>query len=159
MPAAAPRRSSARPRAAERDRIVLTTKVRWPTGPGGNDVGLSRYHIAQSVEASLRRLRTGRIDVLYMHGWDAWTPLEESLRAFDDLVTAGKVHYIGVSNLKAWQLMKAFGPERSVTAGHASSPPSISTASSSATSKASFSISVPPKASAWSPGDRSAGGS
>src|SRR6185295_405867 len=84
-------------------------KVRWPTGSGGNDAGLSRYHIAQSVEASLRRLRTDRIDVLYMHGWDAWTPLEESLRAFDDLVGAGKVHYIGVSNFKAWQVMKVLG--------------------------------------------------
>lgn len=95
--------------AAARDRIVLTTKVRWPTGTGGNDAGLSRYHIAASVEASLRRLRTDRIDVLYMHGWDAWTPLEESLRAFDALATAGKVHYIGVSNFKAWQVMKALG--------------------------------------------------
>ena len=63
--------------AALRERIVLTTKVRWPTGTGGNDAGLSRYHILRSVEASLKRLRTDRIDVLYMHGWDAWTPIEE----------------------------------------------------------------------------------
>ncbi len=95
--------------AAVRDSVVITTKVRWPTGPGGNDAGLSRYHIRRAVEASLRRLRTDRVDVLYMHGWDAWTPLEESLRAFDDLVAAGKVLYIGVSNFKAWQVMKALG--------------------------------------------------
>ena len=94
---------------AARDRLVLTTKVRWPTGTDPNDVGLSRYHIMGSVEASLRRLKTDRIDVLYMHGWDAWTPLGESLRAFDDLVTAGKVRYVGVSNFKAWQVMKALG--------------------------------------------------
>jgi aryl-alcohol dehydrogenase-like predicted oxidoreductase len=74
-----------------------------------NDAGLSRYHILRSVEDSLRRLQTEVIDLLYMHCWDPLTPLEESLRAFDDLVTAGKVRYIGVSNFKAWQLMKALG--------------------------------------------------
>jgi len=95
--------------AAVRERVVLTTKVRWPTGKGGNDAGLSRYHVVHSVEQSLRRLRTDRIDVLYMHGWDAWTPIEETLRAFDDLVSTGKVLYIGVSNFKAWQVMKALG--------------------------------------------------
>ena len=94
---------------ADRDRLVITTKVRWPTGGDPNQVGLSRYHIMDSVEASLRRLQSDRIDVLYMHGWDAWTPLDESLRAFDDLVGAGKVRYIGVSNFKAWQVMKALG--------------------------------------------------
>jgi aryl-alcohol dehydrogenase-like predicted oxidoreductase len=78
-------------------------------GQGPNEVGLSRYHIQQSVEASLRRLQSDSIDVLYMHGWDPLTPLEESLRAFDDLVRAGKVRYIGVSNFKAWQVMKALG--------------------------------------------------
>lgn len=92
-----------------REQIVLTTKVRWPMGTGPNDVGLSRYHIQNSVEASLRRLQADTIDVLYMHGWDPLTPVEESLRACDDLVTAGKAHYIGVSNFKAWQVMKALG--------------------------------------------------
>lgn len=92
-----------------RDQIVLTTKVRWPMGRGPNEAGLSRYHIQHSVEASLQRLQTGTLDVLYMHGWDPFTPLEESLRAFDDLVTAGKVRYLGVSNFKAWQVMKALG--------------------------------------------------
>jgi len=90
-----------------RDRIVLTTKVRWPMGSGPNDAGLSRYHIFNAVEASLRRLGTDAIDVLYLHGWDPWTPLVESLGALADLVADGKVRYVGVSNFKAWQVMKA----------------------------------------------------
>jgi len=90
-----------------RDRVVLATKVRFPTGNGPNDGGLSRHHILNGVEASLRRLQTEWIDLLYMHCWDPLTPLDESLRAFDDLVRSGKVRYIGVSNFKAWQLMKA----------------------------------------------------
>jgi len=92
-----------------RHQVVLATKVRFRTGDGPNDVGLSRYHVMRSVEESLRRLQTEVIDLLYMHCWDPLTPLEESLRAFDDLVRAGKVRYIGVSNFKAWQLMKALG--------------------------------------------------
>lgn len=92
-----------------RDNVVLATKVRFPMGEGPNDTGLSRAHILQSVEDSLRRLQTDRIDLLYMHCWDPLTPIEESLRAFDDLVSAGKVRYIGVSNFKAWQLMKSLG--------------------------------------------------
>jgi aryl-alcohol dehydrogenase-like predicted oxidoreductase len=90
-----------------RDKVVLTTKVRWPVGSGPNDAGLSRYHIFNAVEGSLRRLGTDVIDVLYMHGWDPWTPLVETLGAFADLVATGKVRYVGVSNLKAWQVMKA----------------------------------------------------
>jgi aryl-alcohol dehydrogenase-like predicted oxidoreductase len=90
-----------------RDQVVLATKVWGPTGSGRNDRGLSRYHIMAGVEASLRRLHTDHIDLYYMHLWDALTPLDEALRAFDDLVTAGKVRYIGVSNFKAWQVMKA----------------------------------------------------
>ncbi len=89
--------------------LVLASKVRFPTGDGPNESGLSRYHIMQGVENSLRRLDVETIDLLYMHCWDNLTPLEESLRAFDDLVAAGKVRYIGVSNFKAWQLMKALG--------------------------------------------------
>ena len=88
---------------------VIATKVRWPTGAGPNQAGLSRRHINDALEASLRRIGTDVIDVFYMHGWDAFTPLEESLRAFDDLVTAGKVRYIGVSNFAVWQTMKALG--------------------------------------------------
>ena len=93
----------------KRSGAILATKVRWPMGQGPNDAGLSRGHIIDAVEASLGRLKTDFIDVLYMHGWDALTPLDESLRAFDDLVTAGKVRYVGVSNFAAWQVMKALG--------------------------------------------------
>jgi aryl-alcohol dehydrogenase-like predicted oxidoreductase len=90
-----------------REDVVLATKVRFGTGPGVHDVGLSRKHIIAGVEASLKRLQTDYIDLLYMHCWDPLTPIHESLRAFDDLVSQGKVRYIGVSNFKAWQLMKA----------------------------------------------------
>jgi aryl-alcohol dehydrogenase-like predicted oxidoreductase len=90
-----------------RDQIILATKVRFQSGPGANDLGLSRHHIIRGAEASLRRLGTDVIDLYYLHMWDAVTPIEETLRALDDLVTSGKVRYIGVSNFKAWQVMKA----------------------------------------------------
>jgi aryl-alcohol dehydrogenase-like predicted oxidoreductase len=89
-----------------RDQVVVATKVYFPTGDGRNDIGLSRHHIIEAVNASLRRLDMDYIDLYYMHRWDHLTPLAESLRAFDDLVQAGKVRYIGVSNFKAWQAMK-----------------------------------------------------
>lgn len=90
-----------------RDDVVLATKVRFRRGDGPNNIGLSRRHIMSEVENSLRRLQTETIDLYYAHMWDPVTPLEETLRAFEDLVTAGKVRYIGISNFKAWQLMKA----------------------------------------------------
>jgi aryl-alcohol dehydrogenase-like predicted oxidoreductase len=90
-----------------RDQVILATKVRFAMGDGPNDQGLSRHHILHSVEDSLRRLKTDHIDLLYMHCWDPLTPIEESLHVFNDLVTQGKARYIGVSNFKAWQLMKA----------------------------------------------------
>lgn len=90
-----------------RGQILLATKVRFATGDDPNGQGLSRHHIIEGVHASLRRLQTDYIDLYYMHCWDPMTPLEEPLRAFDDLVRDGKVRYIGVSNFKAWQLMKA----------------------------------------------------
>ncbi|MBN1208477.1 MAG: aldo/keto reductase [Myxococcaceae bacterium] len=89
--------------------VVLATKVRGRTGPGVNDVGLSRGHIMDSVHASLRRLGTDYIDLYQLHGYDIVTPLDETLRALDDLVHQGKVRYLGASNLAAWQLMKALG--------------------------------------------------
>lgn len=89
----------------KRHQLVLATKVRF--GPGRNEEGLSRHHILEAVHGSLRRLQTDYIDLYYMHAWDPLTPIEESLRVFDELVTAGKVRYIGVSNFKAWQVMKA----------------------------------------------------
>ena len=93
--------------AGRRDDVVLATKVRFPTGEGRNDQGLSRHHIVRGVQASLKRLGTDVIDVLYVHCWDPFTPLAETLRALDDLVSQGDVRYLGVSNFKAWQLMKA----------------------------------------------------
>lgn len=92
-----------------REELVLATKLRWPMGQGPNQVGLSRHHVMNAVEASLSRMGTDRIDLLYMHGFDPYTPLDETLRAFDDLVAAGKVRYLGVSNFAAWQVMKAQG--------------------------------------------------
>lgn len=90
-----------------RDQVVLATKVRHRRGPGANDTGLSRRHIIREVENSLRRLQTDMIDLYYAHMWDPLVPIEETLRVFDDLISAGKVGYIGVSNFKAWQVMKA----------------------------------------------------
>jgi aryl-alcohol dehydrogenase-like predicted oxidoreductase len=91
----------------KRERVILATKVRHRTADDPNDVGLSRRHVLAGVEASLRRLGTDYVDLLYAHIWDPVTPIEETLRAFDDLVTAGKVRYLGVSNFRAWQVMKA----------------------------------------------------
>jgi aryl-alcohol dehydrogenase-like predicted oxidoreductase len=90
-----------------RDKIVLATKVRGEMGAGPNDQGLSRVHIMQAVEASLKRLQTDYVDLYQAHWTDDDTPIEETLRAFDDLVRQGKVRYIGVSNYKAWELMQA----------------------------------------------------
>jgi aryl-alcohol dehydrogenase-like predicted oxidoreductase len=90
-----------------RDDIVLATKVRGKMGEKPNDSGLTRKHIMQQAEASLKRLKTDYIDLYQIHSYDPLTPLEETLRALDDLVKSGKVRYIGASNLAAWQLMKA----------------------------------------------------
>ena len=87
--------------------IVIATKAYGRTGPGRNDVGASRGHIMDAVEASLRRLQMDHIDLYQIHGNDAVTPLDETLRALDDLVTSGKVRYIGVSNWLAWKISKA----------------------------------------------------
>ena len=90
-----------------RDGLVIATKVRFPTGEGVNDVGLSRKHILSGVESSLRRLQTDYIDLYQVHMWDDGTPLEETLATLDHLVQSGKVRYIGASNYAAWQLQKA----------------------------------------------------
>jgi aryl-alcohol dehydrogenase-like predicted oxidoreductase len=87
--------------------IILATKVRLKMGPGPNDIGLSRRHIIESCNASLKRLGTDYIDLYQAHSFDPDTPLEETMRAFDDLVRMGKVRYIGCSNFSGWQLMKA----------------------------------------------------
>jgi aryl-alcohol dehydrogenase-like predicted oxidoreductase len=90
-----------------RDDALISTKLNGRTGPGANDVGSSRFHIVRAVEASLRRLGTEWIDVLYLHGFDALTPLEEVNSTLDELVRSGKVRYLGASNFSGWQLMKS----------------------------------------------------
>ncbi len=90
-----------------RESYELFTKVFWPTGPGRNDRGLSRKHIIESCNASLRRLQTDHIDLYQAHRYDVETPLEETLRAFDDLVRQGKVNYVGVSEWTAAQIADA----------------------------------------------------
>jgi aryl-alcohol dehydrogenase-like predicted oxidoreductase len=96
-----------------RDRLLLATKLRMPMGDGPNDAGLSRHHVINQCEASLRRLQVDHIDLLQVHEWDGQTPLEETLAALDALVTQGKVRYIGCSNYSGWHLMKALGISRS----------------------------------------------
>jgi aryl-alcohol dehydrogenase-like predicted oxidoreductase len=90
-----------------RDTIEIFTKVYWPTGPNPNNRGLSRKHIIESLHASLERLQTDHVDLLQAHRWDYEAPLEETLRAFDDLVRQGKVHYVGVSEWTAEQIADA----------------------------------------------------
>jgi aryl-alcohol dehydrogenase-like predicted oxidoreductase len=87
--------------------VILATKVRFSTGSGANDVGLSRHHILKACDASLKRLGTDYIDLYQIHSFDPYTPLEETLHALDHLVRQGKVRYIGCSNLASWQIMKA----------------------------------------------------
>ncbi len=95
-----------------RDGVILATKCFAPTRDGVNAYGLSRQHIRESVEASLRRLGTDHVDLYQSHGFDAQVPIEETLRAFDDLVRAGKVRYVGCSNYPAWRLAEALETAR-----------------------------------------------
>ena len=88
---------------------LLATKARFPMGPGPNDAGLSRDHLIDACEASLRRLRADHIDLYQVHEWDGQTPLEETLGALDHLLQSGKVRYVGCSNFAGWQVMKALG--------------------------------------------------
>src|SRR5215468_9345724 len=92
---------------AVREQLLLSSKVFNPVGPGPNDRGLSRRHIIRQVEESLTRLQTDRLDMYLIHEPDPETPLEETLRALDDLVRAGKVLYLGASNIEAWRLTRA----------------------------------------------------
>jgi aryl-alcohol dehydrogenase-like predicted oxidoreductase len=93
----------------ERDDLVVATKAYFPTGPGPNARGSSRYHLVRAVEGSLRRMQTDRIDLFYLHRFDDATALDETLRAVDDLVRAGKVLYPACSNFAAWQVAHALG--------------------------------------------------
>ncbi len=95
--------------ASRRDQVLIATKARFPVGAGQNDAGLSRHHLIEACEASLRRLRTDHIDLYQVHEWDGQTPLEETLAALEHLVRSGKVRYVGCSNFAGWQVMKALG--------------------------------------------------
>ncbi len=90
-----------------RDRLLISSKVRFPTGSGPNDRGLSRWHIIRQCEASLKRMKTDVIDIYHVHEWDGLTPLEETVEALDTLIKQGKVRYAACSNFSAWHLMKA----------------------------------------------------
>jgi aryl-alcohol dehydrogenase-like predicted oxidoreductase len=92
---------------SRRDQVLIATKACFRSEPGPNGQGNSRYHLIRACEASLRRLRTDHIDLYQLHGFDAFTPIEETLRALDDLVRSGKVRYIGCSNYSGWHLMKS----------------------------------------------------
>ena len=93
--------------AGRRDQVLISTKTTFPMGEGPNDYGSSRYRIMGAIEASLRRLGTDYVDIYHMHGFDAHTPVEETLRTLDDLVTCGKVRYIACSNFSGWHAMKS----------------------------------------------------
>src|SRR3984893_19000986 len=85
-----------------RDQVIISTKATFRSGPGDNDVGSSRHHLIKACESSLRRLGTDYIDLYQLHGFDALTPVEETLSALDDMVRSGKVLYIGCSNFSGW---------------------------------------------------------
>jgi len=91
----------------KRHAALISTKASFAMGVGPNDKGSSRHHLMRACEASLRRLQTDHIDLYFMHGFDALTPVEETLRALDDLVRSGKIGYIGASNFSGWHLMKS----------------------------------------------------
>jgi aryl-alcohol dehydrogenase-like predicted oxidoreductase len=90
-----------------RDKVLIATKARFEMGPGPNDAGLSRHHLIEACEASLRRLQTDHIDLYQVHEWDGQTPLEETLAALEYLRQSGKVRYVGCSNFAGWQVMKS----------------------------------------------------
>jgi len=90
-----------------RDNVVVATKVRFPMGEGPNDSGLSRRHIMQQIKASLKRLQMDHVDLYQIHRWDYNTPIEETMRALNDVVHLGFAHYIGASSMFAWQFLKA----------------------------------------------------
>ncbi len=90
-----------------RNQVIISTKATFRSGAGPNEVGSSRHHLVQACEAALRRLGTDHIDLFQLHGFDAVTPVEEVLSTLDDLVRAGKIRYIGVSNFSGWHLMKS----------------------------------------------------
>ena len=92
-----------------RSDVVIATKAMGAMGEGPNDAGVSRYHLMHQIDASLDRLGLDHVDLYQIHGWDSQTPMDEALRALDDIVRSGRARYIGVSNWAAWQIMKALG--------------------------------------------------
>jgi aryl-alcohol dehydrogenase-like predicted oxidoreductase len=90
-----------------RDSVLISTKATFRQGPGPNDVGSSRFHLINAVEGSLRRLQTDHIDLFQLHGFDAQTPVEETLSTLNQMVQSGKIRYLGVSNFSGWHLMKS----------------------------------------------------
>ena len=154
------RRSWAGPCAtwANRDEVVIATKVYFPMHRGRNARGLSRKAIMTAVEASLRRLGTDYIDLYQIHRWDDRTPIEETLGALHDTVASGKVRYIGASSMWAWQLSKALLPPARCAGSPGSSACRTSTACSSARMSARCIRSVPIKVSEPSRGARWPGG-
>ncbi|GAB3346359.1 aldo/keto reductase family protein [Micromonospora halotolerans] len=109
-----------------REGLEIFTKVFWPTGPGRNDRGLSRKHIMESINGSLRRLQTDYVDLYQAHRYDYSTPLEETMEAFADIVHSGKAHYIGVSEWKASQIREAHGLARELRIPLVSNQPQYS---------------------------------
>jgi len=97
---------------AQRDQVVIATKVHFPMGSGPNDKGLSRKHIMDAIDASLRRLRTDYVDLYQIHRFDPYTPIEETLETLDSLVRSGKVRYLGASSMFAWQFAKMLQTSR-----------------------------------------------
>jgi aryl-alcohol dehydrogenase-like predicted oxidoreductase len=91
----------------KRDQVLISTKATFRTGEGPNEIGSSRHHLTKAIDISLKRLGTDYIDLFQLHGFDAQTPIEETLSTLDDLVRAGKIRYLGVSNFSGWQLMKS----------------------------------------------------
>ena len=118
--------------------VVIATKVFGEIGPGPNDRGASRGHIMDCVQRSLERLQTDHIDLYQIHGNDTVTPIEETLRALDDLTRQGLVRYVGVSNWAAWKIAKALGHQRAPRATPASRPCRPTTPSPAATWSASW---------------------
>ena len=93
----------------KRGQVLVATKARFPMGSGPNDQGSSRHHLINACEGSLKRLGVDHIDLYQLHGWDGFTPVDETMAALDSLVATGKVRYIGASNFSGWQLSKALG--------------------------------------------------
>ena len=119
----------------KRNQLLLSSKATFRFGEGPNNLGSSRYHLLQSCEASLKRLGVDHIDLYYMHGFDALTPVEETLKTLDHLVTAGKIRYIGCSNFSGWHLMKALATSENMALNATSHTKAITLLSDAITSK------------------------